>query len=252
MISRTPLALVIVARLNSSRLYGKALLPLVYGMNSLDLLYKRLSKWFGECSIIVATSDCPSNSTLVNYCKHMRYRHYIGSDKNVLGRIIEASRIVNPESVIVRVTADNPLTDPYTIELLYKDHIKINADYTYSPQSPNGLRAEIISRQFACSLESRIKDLNKTEYLTHYLVQPLGQIKNSYDDRSLSKYSNYDFTVDYDYQYNAISNFLHETDIDSLINDSTANMLEKLTPHLGMLPSFQKTDNIDLSEYNVE
>ena len=47
-------------------------------------------------------------------------------------------------STVVRVTGDNPLTDPFMMDSMIESHLKKGAEYTFTEDLPLGTRSEII------------------------------------------------------------------------------------------------------------
>ena len=86
---------------------------------------------------------------------------------------------------IIRITGDNPLTDPFHAISCLDHHCHFNSDYTNMETIPIGCRSEIISFKFASFLLSSIQDLSLTEYLTFFLRQDIGQSIEHYTGFSL-------------------------------------------------------------------
>lgn len=121
-------AFIIQARLTSSRLPGKILLPFSSdGSTILDIIIEKL-KQFNDCSIIVATSENHQNDDLAMYLSSKNVLFYRGSENDVLQRFIETANHFNIQNII-RICSDNPFLDASSIEKLLSVSNASNADY---------------------------------------------------------------------------------------------------------------------------
>jgi glutamate-1-semialdehyde 2,1-aminomutase len=137
---------IIQARMTSTRLPGKVLLPL--GSKSvIDHVYRRVSLSRLVDKIVIAITDRAEDDVLYNHCLDNNYDVYRGSENDVLGRFYHCARKYKA-TTIVRVTADCPLIDPFVIDgilELYKEHVIDYASNTIEPTFPDGLDAEAFS-----------------------------------------------------------------------------------------------------------
>ena len=72
---------------------------------------------------------------------------FLGSEKNVIDRFFKAAKKTNSE-ILVRITADCPLSDPYLLDKMLEIFNKEKLDYlsnTFPPTFPDGLDIEIFS-----------------------------------------------------------------------------------------------------------
>ena len=104
---------VIQAKMNSSRLSGKVMLPLL-GKPVIYRIYERLnfSKKLDE--ICISTSTDPLDDPIAKYAKENGIKCFRGSNRNVVDRHLSAAKLFNAD-VIVRITADCPIIDPTNI-----------------------------------------------------------------------------------------------------------------------------------------
>ena len=186
----------IVARLSSSRLPKKALMKLVGDLTILEVLIKRLQTTFENKQIILATTNLKEDDKLIEIAISQNIGFFRGPEENVLDRIIFSCAQFKDCSNIVRVTGDNPLTDPTILKKMIFEHNKNQCDYTFTESIPVGTRPEIISLKFLKFLSKNIKNKNNTEYLTFYLKKDLGQIKNLFEINYEQINSNETLTVD--------------------------------------------------------
>ena len=75
-------------------------------------------------------------------------------------------------TTVVRVTGDNPLTDPQNIDRLIVEHIKGGYDFTKSEYLPLGVNAEVMSIATLKRAHETAEDTSLTEYMTTYLKRP--------------------------------------------------------------------------------
>ncbi len=150
--------LIVQARMNSSRLPGKILMPLVKKLPLIGVLLKRLNKLNKVDKVIVATSKNKENDILVNYLKEKNFAYFRGNENDTLKRFYDASKKNNAKTII-RITADCPLTDPKLIEefldifnLKKPDYLantfnlnNLKKKYKYLNSYPDGFDIEIFT-----------------------------------------------------------------------------------------------------------
>jgi spore coat polysaccharide biosynthesis protein SpsF len=140
-IDKRPL-LIITARLGSTRLPGKVLMPFWKKCSLLEFLIRRLQTRPETSRLVLATADTLENDIVAEIGKKCGIKVFEGSENNVLERMykcIESEKI----DFIGRVTADNPFTDPKLILLQLKEMKRVGADYSYCKESPKGTAVDI-------------------------------------------------------------------------------------------------------------
>ena len=111
---------VLQARLSSSRLPAKMLLP-VCGMPLIVLCARRATIY--GVDVIVATSTDPSDDLLVQTLENYDIPFQRGDLNNVLDRFIQASNDLAEDDLVIRLTGDNPVVDGgFLDELLVFHH----------------------------------------------------------------------------------------------------------------------------------
>lgn len=135
---------IIQARTTSSRLPGKALLPIA-GYPSAILAALRAANRHRET--ILATSDDASDNELARQAEEHRLTVFRGSLHDVLGRYNSASSSLSDDAAVVRLTADNVFPDGDFVEELVRAFAAANVDYLSTDSSglPYGLRGEIFT-----------------------------------------------------------------------------------------------------------
>lgn len=159
--------LILQARLNSSRLPGKMLLPVA--QTPLILLCAKRATNTG-LDLIIATSDRASDDMIASLAEKEGYNCCRGDLNDVLARFVKASKDMEEEDLIVRLTGDNPFVDGAFIDDLIKFHNTHNKNYTrtLSPQDgfPYGLSAEVISVKALRKIDNIVSSQSHREHVT--------------------------------------------------------------------------------------
>ena len=100
----------IEARMSSSRLPGKVLMP-VLGRPLLSRLIERLKSVSIIEKIVLATTINASDDILVKFAQDEEINIFRGSEFNVMERVIGAAQSVEAD-VVVEITGDCPIIDP--------------------------------------------------------------------------------------------------------------------------------------------
>lgn len=124
------------ARLSSTRLPGKVLLPLA-GAPMLLRQIERVRRARRIDQIVVATSLEPSDDPLVDVLKEAGLAVHRGPLADVLARFVGALDVW-PADHVVRLTGDCPLIDPEVIDATIALHLGEGADYTHNRYDPSG------------------------------------------------------------------------------------------------------------------
>jgi glutamate-1-semialdehyde 2,1-aminomutase len=134
------------ARMGSTRLPGKVLKPIA-GKPMIELLLTRLSKSSELDKIVVATSTDKNNDKLQEFVESLGFMCYRGSEKDVLARYCEATKVAYADAV-VRITGDCPLVDATLVDECIKGYKRKKVEYFSNinpPTYPDGLDVEVIS-----------------------------------------------------------------------------------------------------------
>ena len=164
-------AIILVAvRLKSKRLKNKALLKL-YNKPLILQLAERLKKSKLSSEIVLCTSKNKADDKIEILAKKNHIKIYRGDSKDVMKRFIFAAKKFKAKN-IVRVTGDNPLTDPKLIDFMIERHLENKNDYTSCNSTPFGTRSEIISYKILKKCHKMLADPNSSEYMTWMLNRP--------------------------------------------------------------------------------
>lgn len=119
---------IIQARLGSTRLPGKILLPFYNDKSILELMVKKLTI-IENSEIVIATSIDTINNELEDFAKEKGVVCFRGSENDVLQRFIDAAEYKKANKLI-RVCSDNPFLDLSAIKQLV-EFARCNEDCDY-------------------------------------------------------------------------------------------------------------------------
>jgi len=161
-------SIIIQARYSSTRFPGK-ILKKIGKVSILEILIKRLKKSKNIQDIIVACTSNPKDKEIINLCKKLNIKYFIGSEKNVLQRYYFAAKEFNISNII-RITSDCPFVDIEALDKLILKFHNTHSDYasnTLSPTYTDGMDIEIFKFDL---LKERYfinnKDINEKEHVT--------------------------------------------------------------------------------------
>jgi spore coat polysaccharide biosynthesis protein SpsF len=135
----------IEARMTSSRLPGKVLLPAL-GKPMLEHLVNRLKRVPSVRSIVLATTVNGTDDPLAEFAGRKEISCFRGSENDVMVRVIEAAESFGAD-VIVEITGDCPVIDPtiieQTIQLFLHNECDI-ASNAFVRSYPDGMDTQVI------------------------------------------------------------------------------------------------------------
>lgn len=133
--------IVVQARLGSTRLPRKVLMP--FGSSTVlgHLLSRLIESGLRKEQIVLAIPNTPSDDDLFNYIQCLDIPTFRGSENSCLHRIAECIR---PSSTLhfVRLTADNPLIYVPLIEECLRLHVEKNAFFTSNRLVKEGVKID--------------------------------------------------------------------------------------------------------------
>lgn len=161
---------IVQARMGSTRLPDKVMKS-IGGAPMIELLLSRLARSREVSEIVVATSEDPRNSPMVEHVQRLGYRCYRGSEDDVLDRYYHAAQEARADAVI-RITGDCPLTDPELVDAVVQAFKNAQVDYaanTSPPTYPDGLDVEVFSFKALERAWREAKAPAEREHVTPYL-----------------------------------------------------------------------------------
>jgi len=176
-----PIVAVVQARMGSSRLPGKVLMPVA----GKPLLWHSLHR-LGQCrtvdAVAVATSTDARDDAIAQFCAEAGVTCIRGPLQNVLERY-RLSAIQTGAQTLLRVTGDAPLIDPGLIDYMVYTMVKAEADYV---QFESGALCahegvDVFSRRALDWLTSNAgEDEIAREHVTSYFKEFPGRVRTAY------------------------------------------------------------------------
>lgn len=140
-------ALVVQARMTSTRLPGKVMMDLA-GRPLLERQLERLARCREVDEIVLAVTTNPDDEPLVALARRLGLRCHRGSEHDVLARYVGAVREAEAD-LVVRVTSDCPLIDPAETDVVIAALREREATCDYASNTlerrlPRGLDTEAL------------------------------------------------------------------------------------------------------------
>lgn len=169
-------AIVIQARLGSTRLPGKMLQPFHEDKTLFEIVLETLKRSFPSEKIILATSKASENDELAELAMLNGTEVYRGAEEDVLSRFVEVSEKFEIDALL-RICADNPFFIPKNLKEIVELGKSSDADYLAyyfddnlpSIRSHSGFFGEWVS---ASSLRRTFDDTDDKffhEHVTNYI-----------------------------------------------------------------------------------
>lgn len=166
--------IIIQARMGSSRLPGKILMP-VGNTDNLTYVIERCKRIQGVDEIVVATSTLPQDDVVETWCGEHDVACYRGSEEDVLDRYIQAAKPYDPDYVI-RVTADCPFVDyemaSDMVALMQQKQVDI---IDVAGELPRGLAVEVVSYKALQYIDRQGREERHREHVTFYAYEFKGE-----------------------------------------------------------------------------
>ena len=220
------------ARLTSSRLPSKILLPITEEYNAITLLKKRVSNSSLIDKHIFAIPDSQENLMLGQFLNENGIPFITGSENDLIDRHLKACP--DDTRTVVRITSDCPLVDPYWIDKaieLYMSGFDYVSTYTPAESSRfcNGSDIEVFSFDLLTKLDKMFNSAQDREHVTFPL----------WDGRLNCKYANLNnlisesisdirITLDYQEDLTVLRCLAHELNLITADLYSIAKVYRKL------------------------
>jgi len=162
--------IIVQARMTSTRLPGKVLLPLG-GEPMLTRLVQRLRRVSRADAIVIATTNNAVDDAIVALCGQLGVAHHRGSEHDVLSRYAEAAALHHADAV-VRITSDCPLIDPALIDQVIAAYAKGDSDCVSNmlpPTWPYGMAVEVFSAKALAEAHAEASQAAEREHVTPFL-----------------------------------------------------------------------------------
>lgn len=159
-------AAIVQARMSSRRLPGKVLMPIL-GKPMLQHVVERLSRTPSVDVIVIATSNSAADDAIEAFGRTQGFLCFRGSEEDVLDRFYCAAQSVGGD-ILVRITADCPLTSPRVVERAIRSIRDIQCDYIFSPR-PEGLDVEVFTASALTQAWTEAQEAFEREHVTPYI-----------------------------------------------------------------------------------
>lgn len=162
--------IIVQARMTSTRLPGKVLLPLA-GVPMLTRLIERLRRVRRADGIVIATTTNTTDDPIAALCAEQGVPCHRGSEHDVLSRYADAARLHGADTV-VRVTSDCPLIDPALIDQVMAAYAEGGSDYVSNmlpPTWPYGMAVEVFSAAALAQAHAEATQAAEREHVTPFL-----------------------------------------------------------------------------------
>ena len=166
------IAVVVQARMGSSRLPGKTLAD-IGGRPMLGRLVDRARLIPGVEQVVIATTDRPADKAILRFAEAEGLPASTGSETDVLDRVYGAACRFGV-SVIVRVSPDCPMLDPAVSGLVLDRFLKAGGKLDYAsntqpPSFPDGLDTEVFALEALERARREAQLLSEREHVTPYI-----------------------------------------------------------------------------------
>ena len=203
---------IVEARMASSRLPGKVLLPL--GQETvLDLIIERLLRSKAINEICIATTTNYEDQVLFEKFSEKGITVFRGSDWNVLDRVLKAAQDCEAD-VIVEITGDCPFVDPqlidYMLELLQNNDLEYIAN-NFTTSFADGFDVQV----YYFDALDRMANMALSELEKEHVTMKIRQNPNLFRTLNLVapsqlKRPNYSVTLDTPEDYEVIQHVYQE------------------------------------------
>jgi len=173
---------IIQARMGSSRLPGKVLkeiggLPMLFRV----VLRARRAQTLGH--VVIATTTDEGDDAIVDFCTSKGFPCFRGDPYDVLDRYYQAACLFNAQ-VVVRLTGDCPLIDPFEIDRTVRTFDEVGVDFAanrlpppWKRTTPIGMDTEVVSFDALKRAWQEAEEKYAREHVMPYLYEEDGRFK---------------------------------------------------------------------------
>jgi len=223
------LGCIVQARMSSSRLPGKVMLPLKKNKPVIYYVLKQLqySKFIKK--IVVATSLNSEDDVIENYLEEIGIECFRGSLNDLIDRHYKCAKKFN-FSTIIRIPCDKPFIDPQIVDDVIELFNSVQNDYSSNFQFPLrfniGTEVEIFSfRALEKAWKNSVKP-SEREHIFPYFHNHKNEFKMLYSP-NLEKFSTYRFTIDKAEDYRLLKLLADKINKFPILISDIVNLLEE-------------------------
>ena len=197
----------IEARMTSSRLPGKVLLPIA-GMSVLEMMIGRLKRSRYLDGICIATTTNSDDDPVEALGRRFGVDVFRGSESDVLGRVLGAAESVSAD-IIVEAMADSPFVDPELVDHGIEEFFTHDVDYaancikdTYAV----GFEVQVFPTKVLAEVANLTDDIIDRTHVTYFIYMHPEKYRTYNWEAPLELVApNFRMTLDEESDYRAIS-----------------------------------------------
>lgn len=201
---------IVACRMKSTRLPGKALLP-INGVPSVERCLQNCMLIQGADLVVLATSYLEQDSVLKSHNLNGKVKVFCGDPDDVISRYLDVCSSNNID-IIIRVTADCPLVSPEIAKVLLESHFQNGADYTAAVGCAVGTGSEIYNVEALKRVANYFGKMDYSEYMTWYLRNNDHIFKNNFVDLPPNLKNSFRLTLDYQEDLDLLEKIYQELD----------------------------------------
>lgn len=165
----TKVALILQARMGSTRLAGKSMMDLA-GAPLVGRIIERVKRCRRVNEVVLALPEGGSDDVLADLGRKMEVKVFRGAENDLVNRYCVAARFVGAE-VIVRLPADNVCPEPEEIDKIIDFHLRenrggfsTNLSPVFGNGYPDGIGAEVFDLRSLEEVDAVLTDSHKREH----------------------------------------------------------------------------------------
>lgn len=192
---------IIQARMKSTRLPRKILMPLAGEMNALQCMLARLKQSKRVDKVVFAVANTEEDTEIHRFLDTIGTPYVVGSEDDVLDRYWQAARkFAAPGDTIVRLTSDCPVIDPAivdkVIDLFHEKKVDFASNSLEPYTFPDGTDAEVFSYENLERAATEATLPSHREHVTFYFWKN-PELFKIYNVQNTSDQYGYRLTLDY-------------------------------------------------------
>lgn len=188
-------AVIVAARMKSSRLKQKAVLP-IRGMSSIQRCLDNCLKFPYVDDVVLATSTLDEDAVLGEHTLDGKVKFWQGDPDDVIDRYLGACDAYNID-VVVRLTGDSPVVSPEIGKRILESHFKKGADFTEVRNFAIGTNSQVYNVEALKRVIAYVGKAEYSEHMTLYMTNNPNLFKINYVDLPDEFHRDYRLTLDY-------------------------------------------------------
>ncbi|MDD5431179.1 MAG: glycosyltransferase family protein [Candidatus Pacebacteria bacterium] len=168
----------IEARMTSSRLPGKVLMPLA-GKPALERMIERLKRSKYLDDIVIATTVNNADDEIVRLAEQLGVKAFRGSEDDVMGRVLNAAMSAKTD-IIVELTGDCPLMDSVLVDRGVEEFFSGQYDCAANVikrSFPDGFDVQVFPVSVLAEAEKETSDPLDREHVSYFIYKNEGRYK---------------------------------------------------------------------------